>query len=102
MTNTFGPSRPTLSTRPTRVPKPDRRIGNEAAGFGEVRRIALSLVEERHLVVVQRGQRHGQRQPDTNGADDERVAFGEGLHRGVHLPESWPATLTRRARHLFR
>ena len=70
------------------------RTGCQTAGFGEVRRVLLGLVDEGQFVVLQGDQHDRRGQTEADGAQDERTAFGERLHRGAHLPVGCPAIFT--------
>jgi hypothetical protein len=68
--------------------------GLQATCLREVSRIVVLGRAERELVVIEchngdsGGQRHARQ------ADDERIAFGEGLHFGAHRPVVCSASLT--------
>jgi hypothetical protein len=66
----------------------------QTTGLCEVRRILLAHRQARQLVVINRAESHSDGQSEADGTDDEWVALLKGLHRGVHLPVSWPANFT--------
>ena len=72
----------------------DVGVALQPAGFGEVGAVGFAAGKEWQLVIIQRREHQTGGGGQSDGADDQRVAFGERLHFGVHLPVAWPATFT--------
>ena len=68
--------------------------GEKATCVGEVRGVRLALTDEGKTLVLQRRDDDRGDHGDADSTDHQRVALGEGLHFGVHRPETWPATFT--------
>src|SRR5262249_3605254 len=60
--------------------------GPQPARVGEIGGDAFALVDEGQVLVIQRGQYKPADRHKADSADDQRVAFREGFHFGVHRP----------------